>query len=69
MLVTRRKRREDKRITLYLHYKPLEQVTQMKYLGIILDQKFRFQEHKICGGEMCKTYTYSVKSSKIVMGD
>jgi hypothetical protein len=45
VLVTRRKRREDRRIALYLHFKPLEQVTQMKYLGIILDQKFRFQEH------------------------
>jgi len=45
MLVTRRKRREDKDITLYLNFKSLEQVTQMKYLGIILDQKFRFQDH------------------------
>ena len=45
MLVTRRKRREDKTIILYLHSRPIEQVTQMKYLGIILDQKFKFQEH------------------------
>jgi hypothetical protein len=45
MLVTRRKRRENKDITLYLHFRPLEKVTQMKYLVIILDQKFRFQEH------------------------
>ena len=37
MLVTRRKQREDKDIALYLNFKPLEQVTQMKYLGIILD--------------------------------
>ena len=44
MLVTRRKRREDKKIALYLHFKPLEQVTHMKHLGIILDQKFKFQE-------------------------
>ena len=43
MLVTRKKRREDKHITLYLHFKPLEQVTQMKYLGIILDQKLGFK--------------------------
>ena len=45
MLVTRRKRKEDKEITLYLHSKPLEKVRQMKYLGLILDQKFKFQEH------------------------
>jgi len=43
MKVTRRKIREDKDITIYLHFKPLEQVTQIKYLGIILDQKFKFQ--------------------------
>ena len=53
MLVTRRKRREDKDITLYLNFKPLEQVTQMKYLGIILDQKFRFQEHIKYAAEKC----------------
>jgi hypothetical protein len=57
MLVTRRKRREDKDITIYLHFKPLEQVTQMKYLGIIQDQKFRFQEHKIRGGKVYKAHT------------
>ena len=56
MLVTR-KRREDKDITLYLHFKSLEQVTQMKYLGTIVDQKFRFQEHKIRGGKMYKAHT------------
>ena len=57
MLVTWRKRREDKNITLYLHFKPIEQVTQMKYLGIILDQKFRFQEHKIRGRKVYKAHT------------
>jgi len=31
MLVTRRKRKENKDITLYLHSKSLEQVRQMKY--------------------------------------
>jgi hypothetical protein len=37
MLVTRRKQREHKDITLYLHFKPIEQVTHLKYLGLILD--------------------------------
>ena len=45
MLVSRRKRKENKNITVYLNNKPLEQVTQIKYLGIILDHKFRFNEH------------------------
>ena len=38
MLVTRRKRRENKDITIYLHFKPLEHVTQTRYFGIILDR-------------------------------
>jgi hypothetical protein len=45
ILVSRRKRKENKNITVYLNNKTLDQVTQMKYLGIILDHKFRFQEH------------------------
>jgi hypothetical protein len=45
VMVVTRKRRENKKITIYLHFQPLEQVTQIKYLGIILDHKFKFQEH------------------------
>jgi hypothetical protein len=60
MLVTSRKRREEKRITLYLHFKQLEQVTQIKYLGIILDQKFRFQEHTKYAAERCAKLTHNL---------
>lgn len=45
MLVSRRKHKENKNNAVYLNNKPLEQVTQMKYLGIILDLKFRFHDH------------------------
>ena len=58
--MTRRKRREDKKITLYLHFKPLEQVTHMKYLGIILDQKFKFQEHIKYTAERCTKLIYNL---------
>ena len=54
LLVTRRKRREDKKIMLYLYSSPIEQVSQMKYLGIILDQKFKFHENNTCGREVHK---------------
>jgi hypothetical protein len=37
MLMSRRKRKEVKDINIYLNNKPLEQVTSMKYLGIIID--------------------------------
>ena len=45
MLVSRRKQRENRNITVYLSNKPLDQVTKMKYVRIIFDHKFRFQEH------------------------
>ena len=45
MLVSRRKRKEPKVINVYLNNKPLEQFTTMKYLGIILDSKFRSKDH------------------------
>jgi len=63
MLVTRRKRREDKDITIYLHFKPLEQVAQMKYLGIILDQKFKFQEHIRYATERCTKLIHNLSRS------
>jgi len=58
MLVTRRKRRENKNITIYLHFQPLEKVTQLKYLGIILDNKFKFQEHITYVQRRHSTLTY-----------
>jgi len=63
MLVTRRKRRQDKDITIYLHFKPSEQVTQMKYLGIILDQKFKFQEHIRYAAERCTKLIHNMSRS------
>jgi hypothetical protein len=45
MLISRRKRKEVKDINMYLNNKPLEQVTTMKYLGIIIDDKFKFSQH------------------------
>ena len=45
MLVSRRKRKENKNIIAYLNNKSLEQVPQIKYLETILDHKFRFNEH------------------------
>ena len=60
LLVTRRKRKEDKEIVLYLHSKPIEQVRQMKYLGLILDQKFKFQEHIKYATERCAKLTHNL---------
>jgi hypothetical protein len=45
MLVSRRKRKERKDINIFLNSKRLKEVEQMKYLGIIMDSKFKFSEH------------------------
>jgi ribonuclease HI len=69
MLVSRRKRKENKNITVYLNNKPLEQVTQIKYLGIILDQKFKFHEHITYTAEKCKKLIHSLsKAAKLTWG-
>jgi hypothetical protein len=45
MLLTRRKRKEQKEIAIYLNYKAVPQVNRLKYLGIIFDYKLTFKEH------------------------
>jgi hypothetical protein len=69
MLVSRRKRKEPKVIKVYLNNKPLEQVTTMKYLGIIIDHKFRFKEHINYAVERCTKLIHSLsKMAKISWG-
>jgi len=66
MLISRRKWKEVKEIKIYLHNKPLEQVTTMKYLGIIIDNKFKFSEHTSCAAERCTKLIHSLsKSAKV----
>jgi ATP-dependent Clp protease adapter protein ClpS len=45
MIISRRKRKENKEIKVYLNNKPLQQVSTMKYLGIVIDDKFKFSKH------------------------
>jgi hypothetical protein len=45
MIVSRRKRKEFKDINIYRKHKPIQQVTKMKYVGLIIDNKFKFSEH------------------------
>jgi hypothetical protein len=45
MLVSRRKWKENKEINIYINNKSLKQVTKIKYLGLIIDNKFKFSEH------------------------
>jgi len=69
MLVSRRKRKENKNITVYLNNKSLEQVTQIKYLGIILDHKFRFHDHITYAAEKSAKLIHSLsKAGKLICG-
>jgi hypothetical protein len=69
MLVSRRKRKENKNITVYLNNRPLDQVTKMKYLGIILDHKFRFNEHIKYTAERCGKLIHSLsRATKMTWG-
>ena len=45
MLLTRRKRKEQKEITVYLNKKAIPQVNSLKYLGIIFDYKLTLKKH------------------------
>jgi hypothetical protein len=69
MLISRRKQKEVKDIKIYLNYKPLERVTTMKYLGIILDDKFKFSEYISYAAEKCIKLIHSLsKSAKVSWG-
>jgi hypothetical protein len=69
MSISRRKRKEGKEINVFLNNKLLEQVTKMKYLGIIIDNKFKFSEHISYAAERCTKLIHSLsKSAKISWG-
>ena len=69
MLMTRRKRRERKDIEVYLNHKLLEQVYNMKYLGITIDSKLTYREHITYVTGKCKKLIFSLsKSAKLHWG-
>jgi len=45
MLMTRRKRKEQKVVAIYLNNKPVPQVHRLKYLGIIFESKLTFKRY------------------------
>ena len=66
MLVSRMKRKERNEIRVFLNYKLLKQVNQIKHMGIIIDNKFKFCEHITYAVEKCTKLICSLsKSAKI----
>ena len=69
MLMSRRKRREKKDIEIYVNNKKLQQVTSIKYLGIIFDSKMTFRDHINYVEEKCTKLIFTLaKSAKITWG-
>jgi hypothetical protein len=69
MIVSRRKRKENKEINIYINNKSLQQVKMMKYLGLIIDNKFKFSAHISYTAERSGKLVHSLsKSAKLTWG-
>ena len=69
MLLTRRKRKEKKEIVVYINNKKLNQVNQIRYLGIFFDNKLTFRKHVNQIEEKCTKLIISLaRSAKITWG-
>ena len=69
MLISRRKRKERKDIKMYLSNKPIEQVSIMKYLGIFIDDKFKFSQHISYAAYKCAKLIFSLSNLLNFHGD
>jgi hypothetical protein len=69
MILSRRKRTEQKELEIYLNFRPLTQVANLKYLGIIIDSKLTLREHINYIMEKCSKLIFAPsKSAKINWG-
>jgi hypothetical protein len=67
MLITRKRKRDD--INIYLNNRRLEQVTEMKYLGIYFDSRLTFYKHIEHVAEKSRTLIYMLsKTAKLHWG-
>jgi len=63
-MISRRKTRENKDVSLYLNNKLLEQVNTNKYLGSIIDRKLNFREHLIYISTKCTKLINALSKSE-----
>jgi hypothetical protein len=63
MVISQRKRKENKEVSVYMNNKILEQVQKIKYLGIILDSKLNFREHIMCMSSKCTKLIHALSKS------
>jgi len=58
MLMTRRKRKEQKEILVCIKHKAIPQVQKLKYLGIIFENELLFRDHINYVADKCKKNLY-----------
>ena len=63
VVISRRKRKENKGISVYMNNKTLEQVQRIKYLGLIIDSKLNFRDHIIHISRKCNKIIYALSNS------
>jgi hypothetical protein len=69
MLISRRKMKEVRALNVYLNNRKLEQVTTLKYLGIIIDHKFTDKEHIAYVAEGCAKLIHGLsRAAKVSWG-
>ena len=69
MLMTRRKRKEQKEVAIYMNIKAITQLQKIKYLGIIFDYKLSFREHINYVADKCTKLKFQLaKSAKLNWG-
>jgi hypothetical protein len=69
MVLTRRQRKEQKNVAVYLNNKAIPQVQKLKYLRIIFDYKLTFRDHINYIAEKCTKLTFALaRSAKINWG-
>jgi hypothetical protein len=69
MIISRRKRKENKEINIYLNNKPLQQVSTIKYLRTVIDNNFKFSKHISYAAKRSSKLIHSLsKSGKLTWG-
>jgi len=69
MVISRKNRRENKDVSIYLNNKLLEQVNTIKYLAIIIDSQLNLREHLIYTSTKCSKLIHTLsKSAKLSRG-
>ena len=63
ILITRKKRNENKGLAVYMNNKRLEQVQTIRYQGITIDSKINFRDHILYTSQKCTKLVHALSKS------